>query len=517
MEERLAVEMRRITKRYPRVVANDRVDLEVREGEIHAIVGENGAGKSTLMKILYGLVAPDEGEILLGGRPLTSHRPSDAIRLGLGMVHQHFMLVDGLSVAENVVLGEEPLRNGVLLDEGAARERVGTLSREYGFELAPDERIENLSVGLEQRVEIVKVLYRGAKVLVLDEPTGVLTPQEVRELFAILRSLRESGKTIIFITHKLDEVIELADRVTVMRDGRVMGVVEASRTTKEELARMMVGRDVLLRVSRAETVPGEVVLSVSGLRAAGRKGTEVLAGVDLEVRRGEILGIAGVQGNGQTELIEVLTGLRRASAGRVTVSGVDATNRSPRAVRDLAVAHIPEDRQERGLVLEFTIAENLVLGRQRLAPYSRHGLLRLDVIADHARKLAREHDLRPGDPDVEASNLSGGNQQKLIVAREFDGSPVLLIAAQPTRGVDIGAIEFVHQSLLEMRDQGVAVLLVSAELSEILTLSDRIAVMYDGAVVATFDSSEANEETLGVYMTGGGRERPGGAAAPPRG
>jgi ABC-type uncharacterized transport system ATPase subunit len=302
----------------------------------------------------------------------------------------------------------------------------------------------------------------------------------------------------------------------VLRDGRVMGVVEASRPTKEELARMMVGRDVLLRVSRAETVPGEVVLSVSGLRAAGRKGTEVLAGVDLEVRRGEILGIAGVQGNGQTELIEVLTGLRKASGGRVTVSGVDATNRSPRAVRDLAVAHIPEDRQERGLVLEFTIAENLVLGRQRLAPYSRHGLLRLDVIADHARKLAREHDLRPGDPDVEASNLSGGNQQKLIVAREFDGSPVLLIAAQPTRGVDIGAIEFVHQSLLEMRDQGVAVLLVSAELSEILTLSDRIAVMYDGAVVATFDSSEANEETLGVYMTGGGRERR-GAAAPPRG
>jgi ABC-type uncharacterized transport system ATPase subunit len=515
MEERLAVEMRRITKRYPRVVANDRVDLEVREGEIHAIVGENGAGKSTLMKILYGLIAPDEGEVLLAGLPLTSHRPSDAIRLGVGMVHQHFMLVDTLSVAENVVLGEEPVRHGVLIDEAAARERVDALSREYGFELDPRERIENLSVGLEQRVEIVKVLYRGAKVLILDEPTGVLTPQEVKELFSILRSLRESGKTIIFITHKLDEVIELADRVTVMRDGKVMGVVEASKTTKEELARMMVGRDVLLRVSRGETAPGEVVLSVSGLRAAGRKGTEVLAGVDLEVRRGEILGIAGVQGNGQTELIEVLTGLRRASGGRVTVSGVDATNRSPRAVRDLGVAHIPEDRQDRGLVLEFTVAENLVLGRQQSAPYSRHGLLRLDVIGEHARKLAREHDIRPRDPAVEALDLSGGNQQKLIVAREFDGSPVLLIAAQPTRGVDIGAIEFVHQSLLRMRDRGAAVLLVSAELSEIMTLSDRIAVMYDGAVVATFQSGEASEETLGIYMTGGRPGRPAGAPAPP--
>jgi simple sugar transport system ATP-binding protein len=503
MEERLAVEMRGITKRYPRVVANDRVDLEVREGEIHAIVGENGAGKSTLMKILYGLVAPDEGEILLSGRPLKSHRPSDAIRLGVGMVHQHFMLVDTLTVAENVVLGEEPVKSGVLIDAASARERVEALASDYGFELPPDERVENLSVGLEQRVEIVKVLYRGANVLILDEPTGVLTPQEVGELFSILRSLRESGKTIVFITHKLDEVIELADRVTVMRDGRVMGVVETSATTKEELARMMVGRDVLLRVSKSEAAPGDVVLSVSGLRAVGRKGTEVLAGVDLEVRKGEILGIAGVQGNGQTELIEVLTGLRRASGGRIAVSGADATNRSPRAMRDLGVAHIPEDRQDRGLVLEFTLAENLVLGRHHAAPYSRRGLLQLDDIAEHATRLAGEHDIRPPDPDLEAANLSGGNQQKLIVAREFDGSPVLLVAAQPTRGVDIGAIEFVHQSILRMRDRGAAVLLISAELSEIMTLSDRIAVMYDGAIVATFESGEATEELLGIYMTGG--------------
>jgi ABC-type uncharacterized transport system ATPase subunit len=507
MEERHAVEMRRITRRYPRVVANDGVDLTVREGEIHAIVGENGAGKSTLMKILYGLVAPDEGEIRLWGKPLVSHRPSDSIRAGLGMVHQHFMLVDTLTVAENVVLGEEPVRNGFLIDSASARERVGALSREYGFELDPDERVENLSVGLEQRVEIVKVLYRGAKVLILDEPTGVLTPQEVAELFAILRSLRESGRTIIFITHKLDEVIELADRVTVMRDGKVMGVVEASRTSKQELARMMVGRDVLFRVSRGEAAPGNVVLSVSGLRATGRKGAEVLAGVDLEVRRGEILGIAGVQGNGQTELVEVLTGLRRASAGRVLILGIDATNQSPKALRDLGVAHIPEDRQERGLVLEFTVAENLVLGRHHQVPYSRWGLLELGAITDHAAKLGADHDIRPRDPEARAASLSGGNQQKLIVAREFDGDPVLLVADQPTRGVDIGAIEFVHQSLIDMRDRGAAVLLISAELSEIMALSDRIAVMYDGALVATFGSGEVTAEGLGIYMTGAKSDR----------
>jgi simple sugar transport system ATP-binding protein len=511
MEERPAVEMRRITKRYPRVVANDGVDLSVRQGEIHAIVGENGAGKSTLMKILYGLVPPDEGEIRLAGRPLASHRPSDAIRLGVGMVHQHFMLVDTLTVAENVVLGDEPTRNGFLIDAASARDRVAALSHEYGFEIDPDERVENLSVGLEQRVEIIKVLYRGASVLILDEPTGVLTPQEVRELFSILRSLRESGKTIIFITHKLDEVIELADRVTVMRDGKVMGVVEAAETSEEELARMMVGRDVLLRVSRGATTPGEVVLSVSGLRAVGRKGMEVLKGIDLEVRRGEIVGIAGVQGNGQTELVEALTGLLRATAGRISILGVDATNRSPRAVRDLGVAHIPEDRLERGLVLEFTTAENLVLGRHRRAPYSSRGLLKLEAIANHASSLAAEHDIRPADPETQALNLSGGNQQKLIVAREFDGDPALLIAAQPTRGVDIGAIEFVHQSLVGMRDRGAAVLLISAELSEIMTLSDRIAVVYGGTIVATFESGEATEEVLGVYMTGG---RPDGAAAP---
>jgi simple sugar transport system ATP-binding protein len=515
MPETNAIEMRGITKRYPRVLANDRVDLDVREGEIHAIVGENGAGKSTLMKVLYGLVPPDAGEVRLEGKPLVRHRPADAIRAGVGMVHQHFMLVDTLTVAENVILGEEPTR-GVVIDAAAARERVETLSGEYGFELDPDELIENLSVGLEQRVEIVKVLYRGARILILDEPTGVLTPQEVRELFGILRALRESGRTIVFITHKLDEVIELADRVTVMRDGRVTGIVDAAQTTKEELAKMMVGRYVLLRVTKEEGSPGDTVLSVSGLSAAGRKGTEVLRDVDIEIRSGEVLGVAGVQGNGQTELVEIITGLRRASSGRVTLNGADITNRSPRHIRDLGVAHIPEDRQARGLVLDFTIAENLVLGRQHREPFSRLGRLCLDEMNDHAARLIEEHDLRPADPATEAANLSGGNQQKLIVAREFDCEPALLVASQPTRGVDIGAVEFVHTSLLSMRDAGAAVLLVSAELSEIMTLSDRIAVMYRGAIVATFDGDAVGEEELGLHMTGAGAGRSESQAAPPR-
>ncbi len=502
MPEHNAVEMRGVTKRYPRVLACDDVDFDVRRGEIHAIIGENGAGKSTLMKILYGMVRPDEGSIMLNGKPLVGHSASDSIKHGLGMVHQHFMLIDPFTVAENVVLGTEPVRAGLLIDGRVARERVERLSSEYGLALDPDEKIENLSVGLEQRAEIVKVLYRGADILILDEPTGVLTPQEVSELFLILRSLRESGRTIIFITHKLKEVIELADRVTVMRDGRVTGVISAAETTPEELARMMVGRDVLLRVERGETTPGETVLEVNDLSAVGRKGTHVLDHVSLKIRSGEILGVAGVQGNGQTELVDVITGLRPASSGHVVLSGSDITNRRPRVIRDMGVAHVPEDRQARGLVPEFTVAENLVLGHHHRAEYSRRGLINVAKIEEHARELIAEHDLRPADPSVSASHLSGGNQQKVIIAREFDEDPALLIASQPTRGVDIGAIEFVHTSILKMRDAGAAVLLVSAELSEIMTLSDRIVVMYGGRIVGEFEAGTVTEEDLGRYMTG---------------
>ncbi len=511
MNERTAIEMRGITKRYPRVLANDRVDLTVREGEVHAIVGENGAGKSTLMKILYGLVSPDSGEIRLHGKPLVAYGPGDAIRAGIGMVHQHFMLIDTLTVAENVVLGDEPRVGGVLIDSRSSRARVESLSAEYGFELDPDERVENLSVGLEQRVEIMKVLYRGARVLVLDEPTGVLTPREVRDLFAILRALRERGHTIVFITHKLDEVLELSDRITVMRDGRVTGVVEAAGTTKEELAHMMVGRDVLLRVSKEEASPGKTVLEVDGLTATGRKRTKVLHDVSLEIRSGEILGVAGVQGNGQTELVEAITGLRDVSSGRVVLNGRDITSLSPRSIRDAGVAHIPEDRQERGLVLEFTVAENLILGRHHRSPYSERGRLMLGAIEERAETLIERNDLRPDDPLAAACDLSGGNQQKLIVAREFAGRPALLIAAQPTRGVDVGAIEFVHLSLIRMRDEGAAVLLVSAELSEIMALSDRIAVMSRGEIVSTFDACDVTEDELGLLMTGGGGAGAGGA------
>ncbi len=502
MPEHPAVELRGVTKRYPRVTACDDVNLTVREGEIHAIVGENGAGKSTLMKLLYGLVRPDAGDIMLRGEYLRGHRPCDSIRLGVGMVHQHFMLVGPLTVAENVVLGQEPVRGGCFVDTAAARQMVRNLTERYGLELDPDARIEDLSVGLEQRVEIVKVLYRGADILILDEPTGVLTPHEVADLFATLRLLKKNGHTIIFITHKLNEVLELADRVTVMRAGRVTGEVKASVTSREELARMMVGRDVLLEVDRGESAPAETVLEVSALSATRRKGVRALDSVDLRVRAGEVLGVAGVQGNGQTELVEVLTGLRRPSGGSVKLCGEEISGRSPRAVRDLGVAHVPEDRQERGLVLEFSLSENLVLGRHHRRPFSSNGLVATKAIRAHAEKLIQAHDIRPNDPTAAASSLSGGNQQKVIVAREFDGSPKLLIAAQPTRGVDIGAIEFVHKSLIEMRDAGAGVLLISAELSEIMTLSDRIVVMYGGRIVAEFEAGTVTEEELGMYMTG---------------
>jgi len=502
-----AVEMHNISKHFPLVLANDDVTFTVQQGEIHALVGENGAGKSTLMNILYGLLHADSGSIAVSGKTARFVGPGDAIAHGIGMVHQHFMLIPPLTVAENVVLGQEPSKKG-FVDRAKANQIVQALSDRYGLKVDPTAKVETLSVGIEQRIEIIKVLYRGAEILILDEPTAVLSPQEVDELFEILRALKDQGKTIIFITHKLQEVMAAADTVTVMRRGKVVGTVPTADTSRQEIATMMVGRQVLFRVERTRAEPGEVVLTVKDLSALGNKGLPALRAISFSVRAGEILGIAGVEGNGQTELVEVLTGLRKAQSGRIELNGQVTTNRSPRLIRESGTGHIPEDRHRRGLVLDFTVAQNLVLGIHYRKPFVRH--LGLDVInfgpiQEKAERLLAEFDIRPPDQDNLAGNLSGGNQQKVIVAREFDQDPKLLIAAQPTRGVDVGSIEFIHQRLLQARDKGKALLLISADLEEILSISDRIAVMYEGQIVGSLDPVEATEERLGLMMTGGGK------------
>nr|BBH94102.1 sugar ABC transporter ATP-binding protein [Thermogemmatispora argillosa] len=517
-----AVEMREICKAWPGVVANDHVNLRVRRGEIHALVGENGAGKTTLMNILYGLVRPDSGEIYVNGERVHISGPRDAIRLHIGMVHQHFMLIPPLTVAENIVLGQEPGGPLAIYDRRQARELVLQLSARYGLPIDPDARIEKLSVGLQQRVEILKALYRAADILILDEPTGVLTPQETYELFDVLRALSRQGKTIIFITHKLREVLELTDRVTVLRRGRNVGELVTRETNQAEIARLMVGREVLLRVEKRPARPGPVVLRVENLHARSDRGLEALQGVSFEVRAGEILGIAGVEGNGQSELVEVLSGMRRATAGRITITHVsgeqrgktyDITHMNAREERLVGVAHIPEDRRGSGLVLSDTIENNTILGRERWPRFARgRFILRLREIAQWARRLVREFDVRTPSTRLPVRALSGGNQQKVIVAREFASDPQLLIAAQPTRGVDIGAIEFIHRRLIEQRDAGKAVLLVSAELDEIRSLSDRIAVMYEGRIVDIV-TPDASEEELGLLMTGGRPASPGASRA----
>ncbi|WP_052891582.1 ABC transporter ATP-binding protein [Thermogemmatispora carboxidivorans] len=504
--------MRDICKAWPGVVANDHVNLRVRQGEIHALVGENGAGKTTLMNILYGLVRPDSGEIFVNGERVHIGGPRDAIRLHIGMVHQHFMLIPPLTVAENIVLGQEPGGPMAAYDRRRARELVLQLSARYGLPIDPDARIEKLSVGLQQRVEILKALYRAADILILDEPTGVLTPQETYELFDVLRVLSRQGKTIIFITHKLREVLDLTDRVTVLRRGRNVGELVTRETNQTEIARLMVGREVLLRVEKRSARPGPVVLRVENLHARSDRGLEALQGIGFEVHAGEILGIAGVEGNGQSELVEVLTGMRRATAGRMTITHTsgeqagktyDITGMSPREVRLVGVAHIPEDRRGSGLVLSDTIENNAILGRERWPRFAwARFILRLREIAQWARRLVGEFDVRTPSTRLPVRALSGGNQQKVIVAREFAADPQLLIAAQPTRGVDIGAIEFIHRRLVEQRDAGKAILLVSAELDEIRSLSDRIAVMYEGRIVDIV-TPEASEEELGLLMTGG--------------
>ncbi len=492
------IEMRGITKRFGAVTANKGVDLSVPEGSVHAIVGENGAGKSTIMKILYGVYNADEGEIWIDGVKREIRTPRDAIALGLGMVHQHFTLAPPLTALENIMLGAEP--GGVLrIDFKRAEERVDKLSKDFGFDIDPRKRVEELSVGQQQRVEVLKALYRGARILILDEPTAVLTPQEVEEFFRILRSMREQGRTIIIITHKLNEALSLSDNVTVMRDGRVVGERRTKETNAAELARMMVGRDVLLRVEKGAAKPGAVALSVRNLSYESK-----LEDVSFDVRAGEIVGIAGVEGNGQTELIEILVGLRRASSGSAKLEGREISRLSARAIRELGVAHVPEDRHARGLLLDFSLAENAILGvHYRKPAVAAFGLIDDRAVNEKASRLIRDFDVRPPDPSAPARALSGGNQQKLIIGREFDLKPKLLLVAQPTRGVDIGAIEFIHRKLIELRDAGAAVLLVSAELEEVLSLADRALVIYRGRIFGEFDPSQADREEIGLMMACG--------------
>ena len=500
------LELRGITKQFPGVLANDDVDFDLRRGEVHALLGENGAGKSTLMNVLYGLYQPDEGEILVNGKQARIDSPRAAIDHGIGMVHQHFMLIPVMSVKENIVLATEPTRGGVILDEQAAATRVRELSERFGLAVDPEAIIENITVGQQQRVEILKALYRGADILILDEPTAVLTPQEARELFDVIESLTEQGKSIVFISHKLNEVLEVADRISVLRRGKMVETVDRAQATEASLARSMVGRDVLLRVEKSPAQPGEVLLEVENLRVLDDRGLEAVRGVSFRVHAGEIVGIAGVDANGQTELIDAITGLRRIESGIVRVGGRELAHASARQMLDAGVGHIPEDRHRRGLVLDFTLAENIALHDYAEAPDSRWGWLFPGRIIARARKLLREFDVRGGGPQTRAAALSGGNQQKVVIAREIDRDPRVLIAAQPTRGLDVGAIEFVHRRLVAERDDGRGILLVSLELDEIMSLSDRILVIYEGAIAGEF-TPDASEEELGIAMTGGGRRQ----------
>jgi general nucleoside transport system ATP-binding protein len=505
MQDAPVLELRGITKEFPGTLANDHIDFDVRRGEVHALLGENGAGKSTLMNVLYGLYRPDEGEIRVGGQPVTFQSPRDAIAQRIGMVHQHFMLIPVMTVAENIVLGSEPSERGIFLDYGAARTRVRELAGSFGFAIDPDALVQDITVGQQQRVEIVKALYREAEILILDEPTAVLTPQEASELFDILRTLTREGMSVIFITHKLNEVLDIADRVTVLRRGKMIETLPASGASEESLARLMVGREVLLRVDKSAHAAGEPLLEVDGLSVRDDRGLEKVRDVSFEVRAGEIVGIAGVDGNGQTELIDALSGLRRAESGRITLAGADVTGESVRGHFDDGLGHIPEDRQRRGLVLEFSIAENVALHEYRLRPDSRFGWLRPNVLVERARHLIKEFDVRGGGPQTEAKALSGGNQQKVILAREIDRDPKVLIAAQPTRGLDVGAIEFIHRRLVEERDEDRGILLVSLELEEILSLSDRILVLFEGELVGEYPPTTSEEE-LGLAMTGGAQK-----------
>ncbi len=501
-----AIEAHDITKRFPGVLANDHVNFALAKGEIHALLGENGAGKTTLMTILYGLYHPDEGEIRVNGTPIRINGPEDAISHGIGMVHQHFMLVPVFTVTENIMLGNESVRGGITLDRRAAAQRIREVSQQYGLQVDPEAMVEDLPVGVQQRVEIVKALYRHADILILDEPTAVLTPQEAEDMFRIMRELTRRGVSIIFITHKLKEVLAVSDRITVMRRGQVVGSTVPGATNERELAAMMVGREVILTVPKGPAHPAAEVLQVENLVARDDRGLDALNGTTFAVRAGEVLGIAGVQGNGQTELVEAITGLRPVVSGKITLctsaTSQDVTHASPRDIIDAGVGHIPEDRQKHGLVLTYPLTDNLVLQTYDRPPFAR-GLVRDDraVLANAEERIA-EFDVRTPSALETTDNLSGGNKQKVIVARELSRPIKLLIAAQPTRGLDVGSIEFIHRRLVAARDQGIAVLLVSAELDEILALSDRIAVMYKGHIIDTLAREQATREQLGLLMAG---------------
>jgi simple sugar transport system ATP-binding protein len=495
------IELRDIVKRFPGVVANDHISLAVEKGGIRALVGENGAGKSTLMKILYGLYQPDAGEILLRGQKVEFHSPLDAIKAGLGMVHQHFMLFPSLSVFENVIYGAEPTQWG-FVDRTAAQRRVADLAAQYGLAINPATQVSQLSVGMRQRVEIIKTLYRHADILILDEPTAVLTPQEEEELFLVLRRLADSGKTIIFITHKLDEVMHIADRATVLRDGKVITTLEVADTSPAEISRAMVGRDVLLRATKTPREPGRVVLAVDDVCVHNDLGQIAVEHISLDVREGEIVGIAGVAGNGQNELVEALTGLRSVEAGRVVLHERDITHATVLERRQAGIAYIPEDRGHVGLALEAPLNENLLMGYQRQPRYSRRGLLNFAAIRQHAQQLIGEYGIKTASFRETTDNLSGGNRQKGVVARELSHRAPLLIAEQPTWGVDVGSIEFIHQQLLAYRQDGHAILLISADLNEVMSLGDRILVMYEGRIVGEVPGATATEHELGLLMTG---------------
>lgn len=496
------LELKGITKRFPGVLANDHISLTLEQGEIHALLGENGAGKTTLMNILYGLYQPDEGQIIVREKPLTIHSPSDAISAGIGMVHQHFMLVPVFTVTENVMLGDESTKPGGFLDRKAAADRIRQISSQYGLAVDPESYIQDLPVGVQQRVEIIKLLYRNADILIFDEPTAVLTPQEADELFKIMDSLTNQGKSIIFITHKLREVLEVTDRITVIRRGKVIGTTTPAEADQEKLASMMVGRAVDLELERAPMKAGEVVLKVEGLSVLDELKQVAVNKINFQVHAGEVLGVAGVQGNGQTELVEAVTGLRPVISGKMSLLGKDITKASPRQVTELGTAHVPEDRQRDGLVLSFPIYENLLLQTYYLAPNSKGVNMDWDLAVKNADTLIEQFDIRTPDAQTNAGALSGGNQQKVIVARELSRPIKLLVASQPTRGLDVGSIEYIHSQILRKRDEGVGVLLVSTELDEILQLSDRIAVMYRGEIVAVVPSAEATKEYIGLLMAG---------------